>query len=254
LFSCNDNFTELGESNLNSNEAIEVVPTSRIVSIEQAKTFAEKAIGAIQAKGDTVIVKNSVERSVEELIPVKSSDGEKTVLYVVNFANNHGFMILSADKETKNPVLSFDTQGKFDIKKIEKGSTVWAWLENEKADISENLQSGIHADNQGYQLWEYIIETDDGEVSVEIANIEEMDAVKPIVKGTHPESSGRSNISPWYDVKYNLWGTGRGYNANAPSSSIPIGGPAVAIGLLCKTHRYPSGYDYANMPTTVMSH
>jgi hypothetical protein len=141
LFGCNDNFKEPGEVNFNSTETADTIPTNRIISAEQAKTFAEKAIGAIQAKGDTVIVKNSVERSVGELTPVKSSNGE-TVLYIVNFADNHGFMVLSADKETKHPVLSFDTKGKFDIEKIEEGSTVWARMgRSRKLEfISRNIQ------------------------------------------------------------------------------------------------------------------
>jgi hypothetical protein len=112
LFNCTDNLNETNGTELNSGDATEKVPNNRIVSVEQAKTFAEKAMGAIQTKGDTVIVKNSVERSVEEVIPI-TSNGE-TVLYIVNFADNHGYMILCADKEVTHSVLSFDTKGKFD--------------------------------------------------------------------------------------------------------------------------------------------
>ena len=233
-----------------TNEATGI--TSRVVSSEQAKAFAEKAIGAIQEKGDTVVIKNSVLRSVEKVQPVKSSDGT-TVLYIVNFANEQGFMVLSADKEAKNPVLSFDTKRNFELEKIEEGSTVWAWLETEKVKISENLKSGIHVDNQGYQLWEYIIGNEEGEVTVEIANIDEADNSKGAqLRATHPNKRGWYTISPWYDISQNLWGQGPGYSANAPSPNNHLAGcPAVAIGLLCKTWNYPSGYNYSAMPTTL---
>jgi hypothetical protein len=243
-----------------SNETTEKI-TSRIVSTEQVRTFAEKAIGAIQERGDTVVLKNSVLRSVEKVQPIKSSDGI-TVLYVVNFADEQGFMVLSADKEAQNPMLSFDTKGSFDFEKIEEGSTVWAWLESGKEKISENLKSGIHPDNQGYQLWDYIIEKEvkdeNGEVStievsVEIANIDEADNGKGVqLRATHPNKRGWYTISPWYNVSQNLWGQGPGYSANAPSPNVHLAGcPAVAIGLLCKTWSYPSGYNYSAMPTTL---
>jgi hypothetical protein len=235
--------------------------TSRVVSSEQAKAFAEKAIGAIQEKGDTVVIKNSVLRSVEKVQSVKSSDGT-TVLYIVNFTDEQGFMVLSADKEAQNPMLSFDTKRNFELEKIEEGSTVWAWLEAEKLKISENLKSGIHADNQGYQLWEYIIanevKDENGEVStievtVEIANIDEANNSKGAqLRATHPNKRGWYTISPWYNVSRNLWGQGPGYSANAPSpNNHLVGCPAVAIGLLCKTWSYPSGYNYSAMPTTL---
>jgi hypothetical protein len=260
LFGCAEDTIQIGEFT-NSGETTGGIPTTRVISLEQAKTFAEKAIGAIQEKGDTVIIKSSVLRSVEEVTPLKSSNGQ-TVLYVVNFVENQGFMVLSADKEAPNPMLSFDTKGNFELESIEEGSTVWAWLESGKEKISENLKSGIHTDNQGYQLWEYIIgqevknengEVSIDEVSVEIANIDEIENSKgPQLRGTHPNSSGRSSIAPWYNVQYNLWGQGPGYSANAPSPNVHlVGCPAVAIGLLCKTWSYPSGYNYSAMPTTL---
>ncbi|GHT43791.1 hypothetical protein AGMMS49965_18300 [Bacteroidia bacterium] len=248
LFGCSDDLTNVEEFN---SEPVEKVPTSRIVSSPQAKVFAEKAIGAIQESGDTVVIQNSVLRSVEEVIPLESSNGE-TALYIVNFAENHGFMVLSADKEAPNPMLVFDTEGTFDIEKIaNEGAAVWTWLEMEKGKISENIKSGIHSDNQGYQLWEYIVGSEDGETNLEIASADEMNAVKTQLRGTHANSSGRSSIAPWYNVRYNLWGQGTGYNANAAISGAPVGCPAVAIGLLCKTHNYPSTYSYSSMPTSL---
>ena len=103
------------EEFVSSNETTGKI-TSRVVSYEQAKAFAEKAIGAIQKTGDTVVIKNSVLRSVEKVQPVKSSDGT-IALYVVNFADEQGFMVLSADKEAPNPMLSFGTKGNFDLEK-----------------------------------------------------------------------------------------------------------------------------------------
>jgi hypothetical protein len=248
LFGCTDNFTQ-GEDPINSTESVEKDPTTRIVSAQQAQVFAEKAVGAIQEKGDTVVVKNSVSRTVKEVTPLKSSGGE-TVLYLINFNDERGHMLLSADKEAANSMLSFDTKGNFDLATVEEGSTVWAWLETEKAKISENFKSGMNKDHQGYQLWEYIIGDEDGEVTLEIANIDEMNnGDKPLTRGRHTGSYNLSNISPWYSITSNLWGVGTGYNANAPISGVPIGGPAVAIGLLCKTHSYPAKYNYSAMPT-----
>jgi hypothetical protein len=257
--SCTEDMPQ-SEEFVNSNGTTAKI-TSRVISYEQARAFAEKAIGAIQEKGDTVVIRNSVLRSVEKVQSVKSSDGT-IVLYVVNFADEQGFMVLSADKEAKNPMLSFDTKRNFELEKIEEGSTVWAWLETEKEQISTNIKLGIHPNNQGYQLWEYIIgkevkdeddEVSTVEVSVEISNIDETDNSKGAqLRATHPNKRGWSSISPWYNVSQNLWGQGAGYSANAPSPNSHLAGcPAVAIGLLCKTWSYPSAYNYSAMPTTL---
>jgi PIN domain nuclease of toxin-antitoxin system len=75
-------------------------------------------------------------------------------------------------------------------------------LESGKIKISNNLRSGIHVDNQGYQLWEYIIENEDGEVTVEIANIDEVENSKGVqLRGTHKDPSGRSSIAPWSNIR-----------------------------------------------------
>ena len=248
LGSCSNDFDQLQEQLEET-----VYSKERVVSIEQAQAFAEKAIEAIQAKGDTVLIKNTALRTVKSVEPIKAQNGN-VVLHVVNFDDNQGYMILSADKEAPNPMLSFDTKGNFVLQNVVKDSPVWIWLEERKEIISKNYESGIHEDNQGYELWNYIIGNEEGEISIEIGDVEgTKDAQGENVqsRATYPNPTGRPTISPWYDVQANIWGQGSGYNADVPIWNAYVGCPAVAIGILCKTHRYPSKYEYNSMPTSL---
>ena len=248
LSGCSDDFDQVQEQ-----QGETVYVKDRVVSALQAQAFAEKAIEAIQTNGDTALIKNSVVRSIKSVEPIKALDGN-VVLHIVNFEDNQGYMVLSADKEAPNPMLSFDVRGNFDPRNIDEDSPVWVWLEERKEVISENIKSGINEDHQGYELWNYIIENEDGEISIEIGSAEEMNNVKnesAQLRGTYPNPTGRPTISPWNDVRYNTWGQGAGYNADAPIRNALVGCPAVAIGILCKTHRYPSKYEYSSMPNVL---
>lgn len=91
-----------------------IAPTSRVVSVDQAKAFADKAMSAIISKADTTIIKSIGTRSsasftVSDLEPVYADNGE-VVLYFVNFGDDNGYMILSADKQAGNPMLAFNAE------------------------------------------------------------------------------------------------------------------------------------------------
>ncbi|MDR2466379.1 MAG: C10 family peptidase [Prevotellaceae bacterium] len=233
--------------------------TSRVVSLKQAEDFANKAIGAIVARTEGQTTKTE-----DAEIPVKSSNSSRTisniktihsdngipVLYVVNFDEDRGFMVVSADKEASNPVLAFNYESNVDIDALSKDAIFLAYLNEKKEQIAANLESGIDENNQGYQIWDAMIGDEEKEVFLELANIDEAENL-PKTKGRHRNSLGYSYEPPWYNSAYSLWGQGTGYNANAPYSGIPIGCPAVAIGILCKVHRFPAIYDYNNMPASL---
>lgn len=65
---------------------------------------------------------------------------------------------------------------------------------------------------------------------------------------------GLTPIGPSSTIQYCVWGQANGYNADAKRPNIDLAGcPAVAVGLLCKTWKYPSdrGFDYAAMPNSL---
>jgi hypothetical protein len=242
------------DSDLNDNQGLsqkmpETHPTTRVVSIDQAKDFANKSFGAIQSKETSPQTRSLAPANSAKVEAILGENGEP-VLYVVNFGDNGGFMLLSADKESSNSVIAFNTTGKLDLKETNPDSPMGLMIAEQKTIISKEIEEGIHKDAQRYGMWEYLGTTSDVTIEIELSNVGQA----ATTKGTHKGSWGLTQVGPWSTVSNCIWGQSNGYNADAPRPNVDLAGcPAVAVGLLCKTWNYPALYDYVNMPNSLVS-
>lgn len=227
----------------------EVQPTTRVVSISQAEDFANKSFGAIQNKETSPLTRSSAPANSAKVEAILGENGEP-VLYVVNFGDDGGFMLLSADKESSNTMIAFNTTGKLDLNETNPDSPMGLMIAEQKAIISKDIEEGIHKDAQRYEMWEYLGTTSDVTIEIELSSVGEAGSTK----GTHKGSWGLTQIGPWSTVSNCIWGQANGYNADAPRPNVDLAGcPAVAVGLLCKTWNYPAIYEYWNMPNSLPS-
>ncbi|MDT3357108.1 MAG: C10 family peptidase [Bacteroidota bacterium] len=225
----------------------EIVPSTRIVSPAQAAEFGSLAIGAIEKQEDVTLTKAVSSRVVEDVLPIYNDEGV-AVMYAINYADNGGFMLISADKESSSFLIAYNDRGRLDPQTIDPKSPFGMMIDQHKASISAEIESGIHSENEKYQIWDALDSEEGYTVSIELVNA----AAVPGTKGTHRNSYGYDDVDVSSVVYNYLWGQGRGYNADAPHPGVDLTGcPSVAIGLLCLHHRYPSQFDYNNMTTTV---
>jgi len=225
----------------------EITPSTRLVNPAQAAEFGSLAISAIEDQDDIALTKAASRREVEDVLPVYNEEGV-AVMYAINYTNNGGFMLISADKESPNFLYAYSDKGRLDPANVDPKSPFGMMIDQKKTSISAEIKSGIHAKNEKYQIWDALDSEDGYTVSLELVNA----SAVPGTRGTHTYSYGYEDVDV-SSVIYNcLWGQGRGYNADAPHPGVDlVGCPAVAIGLLCLHHRYPSQFEYDDMTTTV---
>jgi hypothetical protein len=241
---------DLSNSDLQSNgNAPEISPTTRVVSEEQALIFAGKMFAAIQAK-ETPQTRSTESTQSCEIETIINKDNVP-VMYVVNFGSDQGYMLLSADKESKSSLIAFDIKGKLDLDEMNPNSPMGLMIDEQREKITKDIDKKINVDDEKYSMWESLGKESDGE-EIEIELI--VDNAATTTKGTHKGSWGLTPIGPWGTVQNCLWGQANGYNANAlhPNSDL-AGCPAVAVGLLCRVWSYPSnrGFEYAAMPNSL---
>ena len=81
-----------------------------------------------------VETKATGEKSIESVLTIRS-EADVPQLYVVNYSNNAGFMVISATKDYE-PVLAYSEQGAFDVTAAEN-SGLSVWLDEQKYNIDK---------------------------------------------------------------------------------------------------------------------
>lgn len=250
--------TETSDSDTNS--------YNRVVTSEQAQEFARQTFGSlITFNGDE---KASVTRSTAvvatETITL-SSNGIPT-LYVINFTDDAGFMVISADKGQANPVLMFSDMGNFELSMLEEDSPFAKYLNGKMDVVAENISRGSGDNSDSYAKWEHFGSSTVNEDGEEIENIielvsvasldddvrlealEQRQAEYPQTRARYGTSKGLPYISPW-DAYRLKWGQKNGYNADAFRPNEDAAGcAAVAIGQMCFFNKFPTYYPYSSMP------
>lgn len=248
LGSCSQDADLGGDQSLTS-KIPAVQPTTRVVSINQAEDFAKKSFGAIQSNESSPQTRSLASANSAKVETILGDNGEP-VLYVVNFGDNGGFMLLSADKESSNTMIAFNTTGKLDLNETSPDSPMGLMIAEQKAIISKKIEEGIHKDAQCYEMWEYLGTSSDVTIEIELSSVGQAGNTR----GTHKGSWGLTQVGPWATVSNCIWGQANGYNADAPIPNVHLAGcPAVAVGLLCKTWSYPAIYEYRDMPNSLPS-
>lgn len=218
--------------------------SNRHVSSKQAKAFSQLMANSLFSSEDGPKLKSSTAkayRNSEDINPIVFN-GKDTVMYSVNFGNELGFMIISADKQSF-PIIAYVDSGAFDLNLLDKNSPLKAWFEVKSEIIANNIYEDIDTADNGYQLWESL-NNDSTEIEIEFASLPRLPST---VRGTREYSTGKPTIYPFTGQHYQ-WGQGAGYNFNAPLQGAPAGCPAVAVGQLFIHHWFPYQFGYMYMP------
>ncbi len=93
-----------------------------------------KRVAGMYGNMQTVQTRSGEARFIDEVIPVKNEEGD-ALIYVVNYAGNAGYMILSGRNEYQ-PVLAYSESGHFDINK-DDGAGLWL---KEQRKLIENVE------------------------------------------------------------------------------------------------------------------
>lgn len=102
--------------------------TSQAISESVTSTIALETANKFRAKQQT----RSAAYQAEEVVPILSESGD-TSMFVVNYANDGGFVIISATKNY-NPVLAYAEEGSFPVSDLPAG--VKEWVEEQQSIVA----------------------------------------------------------------------------------------------------------------------
>lgn len=153
---------------------------------------------------------------------------EDTVIYVFNYGQDQGFLMLGADNSS-NPILAQSKEGRLDLDKIDCDSYLKVFIKSNAQRIKEEIYNSENINSDYFEDWadlgkdgyEYIIETADDEPSAKSTR----------GSSRRKSSSGKSTIYPYTGKDLEYWCQEGGYNMSAPNQAC-IGCPAIAVSML----------------------
>ena len=226
--------------------------SAEFVSADEAKTIAAAVqfgtADATTADGKATTRSAGLNKEVQSVTPVPDASGA-TAFYVINYKGG-GFMILAADKRM-NPVLAFSETSTFPLNDPEGApESLTDWM----ANVKDQMQT-LRVNNE--LLTETMV------AAWEPESIQTMlfgAPTPPPSKGVDPdEGDNCKNESKTYGpFLRTTWHQGPNYNDLIPimgcdpsyNYKAPVGCVAVAVAQVMKYYRYPTSYNWDNMPNT----
>lgn len=202
-----------------------------IVEIDDAKTIAENLVFP-----DASNLKAAKEKKQIREINTISNNGVP-YFYIINFSQDKGFIIISADKRSM-PILAFSGRGYIDLQNLPGGLEKWIeeskfYIESMKADTSKQIPFNKF-------LWSEI----DKLILPPIDDPPEDD----------PEYPPESITTIKGPLLTSIWDQGCGFNAQCPDAwdgpcgKAYAGCPTIALAQIMNYHEYPLSYDWDAMP------
>lgn len=148
LMACtNNDFPDV--HNINSNQEPTIVELSYMDSCQSINDKVILNAAKIWKKQTRPTTRNN-EQEIETIHPIYDTNNN-TIMYVVNFPKNQGFVIFSASKDCP-PILAYNDKGNFDIDQS-KNTGVAIWLDMQKtiAQSAHSLPATIKAQHR--KLW-----------------------------------------------------------------------------------------------------
>lgn len=191
------------------------------------------------------------EKEIEIIIPIIEEND--TLLWIVNYKNDNGYVVISADKN-RFPILGFNNDGSFSADR-ELNYQLEDMINNAKAS---KLISSTDSTNIYSEFWAEISNLEeDEEIDIEIVDehIEQNPHTRSIPERENP--LGRQSV---YPLCYNVnWGTGFGYHYYMPESllyfnapcKLPVNNLVVSICHLMSSYWVPSKYGWMYMPNSI---
>lgn len=155
-------------------------------------------------------------------------DGSDTLIYIFNYKDDKGFMIIGADNASF-PILAHSNSGHIKMSEVNHNSSFYAMIEAYKVQIKDAIHNPSNLESEYYEEWKDL-GAEGYEYEIEIANDE------PVVntgamRGRRKSSSGKATITTQTGGELKYWEQRGGYNMCAPNQAC-IGCPAIAIGML----------------------
>lgn len=191
---------------------------------------------------------NAAKLEIESIVPF--GDNEQPSFYIVNYKDNKGYVMLSADKRV-DAVMAFSTSDNFVIEDDpDLPSGLVDWMYNAD-DVIEEVRL---TDGAGIEL-----ETEANQAKIN------QDLILMVQQSFYQEPDDHlpttpDPCAPWTikngPLMTTTWGQGPGYNDFVPKTGCstysngraPAGCVAVAMAQLMKYHRYPVHYNWSAMP------
>ncbi len=108
------------------------VPVAHVTVPDRSEEVTEAAVRSVAALFGADDATRAGEREIESVHTLRSQSGD-ALCYVVNYADDKGFIVVSATKDYM-PVLAFGDEGRFDVESIDK-TGVSVWLAEQQAVI-----------------------------------------------------------------------------------------------------------------------
>jgi len=193
-------------------------------------------------------LKNKTDRKIKKIDYVLSDKGIID-FYIINFKEEKGFIIISADNRVM-PILAFSNNGNFELD--EKESGVQLWIASNKQFVKGIRKGEIIPDENIAELWNIID-----------ARIEPIEPGEPGEHGEHGEPIGGDSNPPTIistvtkgPLLNTTWGQGGIFNDLCPivdEVNAVSGCPTIALAQILRYHEYPDTYDWSAMPNTIGS-
>ncbi len=120
MYSCENAIEENNVQNVASTGVL----VTKTNPIDEVTIDVVKKVAGMYGNAQSAQTRGGEERTIEEVVPVKNEKGD-VLMYVVNYAGNAGYVILSGTNEYQ-PILAYSDTGKFDMAKSqERGTSVW---------------------------------------------------------------------------------------------------------------------------------
>jgi len=151
--------------------------------------------------------------------------------YVINFANNSGFVIISADTRAF-PILAYSTESNFEVDSTNLG--LEEWININKLYIDKVRDGSVSSNQFIEEQWELLIYPDN------------IDPEDPCM-----QEPTFITVGPLLNTN---WGQGCNYNDLCPvftnnyCNHAPTGCLATAMAQIMRYHSYPSTYNWSTMP------
>ena len=108
------------------------VPVAHVTVPDRSEEVTESAVRSVAALFDAAPATRAAEREIGSIHTLRSQAGAP-LCYVVNYADDKGFIVVSATKDYM-PVLAFSDEGSFDVTAVDK-TGVSVWLAEQQAVI-----------------------------------------------------------------------------------------------------------------------
>lgn len=203
---------------------------SNSISVQQALKTAESlfnSLETIETRASTRRVESIESVDLSQAIMTRSEIClPDTVLYLINYTNEQGFVLMGADKRLE-PIYAFSETGSLNISDTTYNKGLALFIRNVSMDISQKITYSESAKTR---------------------------ATIPDVDGNINSPYQISNIKMEYKRgpygKSRLWSQGSPFNKYCYTTSnqqAPVGCVAVATGLIMAYHQYPAQIEGYNL-------